>query len=78
MLELKMIKLSLNTDHVDKIAAEALRVLKMGGIIAYPTESFYALGVIAGDENAVNKLFLLKKRPSEKAMPVIVGSLDIL
>ncbi len=78
MIELKMIKLSLDSYHVDKITAEVLRVLKNGGIVAYPTESFYALGVMAGDKNAVNKLFLLKKRPSEKAMPVIVGSLDIL
>lgn len=52
---------------------KALEIFKQGGIIAYPTESFYALGVMAADENAVKKLFGLKKRPVEKALPLIVG-----
>lgn len=57
----------------EKIIAESLNVLKSGGVIAYPTESFYALGVAAIDDNAVKKLFALKKRPSDKALPLIVG-----
>jgi len=73
-----MFKLLLHKRNVEEVISEVLRVLKKGGIAAYPTESYYALGVMADDENAVKKLFSLKKRPSEKAMPVIVGSLDIL
>ena len=60
-------------DIFEEIIPEALNTLKKGGIIAYPTESFYALGVPATDENAVRKLFALKKRPSDKALPLIVG-----
>ncbi len=57
----------------DNIILESLNVLKKGGVIAYSTESFYALGVAATDENAVKKLFALKKRPADKALPLIVG-----
>ncbi len=62
----------------ETVITESLKVIKNGGIIAYPTESFYALGIMANNETAVNKLFSLKKRPAEKPMPVIIGSDDIL
>jgi L-threonylcarbamoyladenylate synthase len=62
----------------DTVISEAVRVLKDGGLVAYPTESFYALGVPATDEEAVMRLFELKKRPPEKALPLIVGDMDIL
>lgn len=57
---------------------EAVAALKKGGIIAYPTESYYALGVMASDEAALRKLYEIKNRPIRKALPVIVGSEDIL
>ncbi len=61
-----------------KTIDDSIEILKDGGIIAYPTESFYALGVIATDERALNDLFLLKKRPVEKPLPIIVGSTEAL
>lgn len=73
-----MLKLSLYENPIEEVISEALQVLKKGGIVAYPTESFYGLGVIANDEAAVKKLYRLKKRPLEKAMPVIVGNNDVL
>jgi len=60
-------------ESLEDIVQEALRVLKEGGIIAYPTESFYALGVPATDEASVRRLFAIKKRPDDKALPLIVG-----
>ncbi|GBD97321.1 MAG TPA: threonylcarbamoyl-AMP synthase [Nitrospirae bacterium] len=61
-----------------KIIADALIILKNRGVIAYPTESFYALGVLATDEKAVERLYELKKRPPEKPLPIIVGDMDTL
>jgi L-threonylcarbamoyladenylate synthase len=58
--------------------SKILKVLKHGGIIAYPTESFYALGVLATDNRAINKLFEIKKRPAEKPLPIIVGDMKVL
>jgi len=73
-----MLKLSLYENPVEEVVIEALKILKNSGIVAYPTESFYALGVMANDEVALKKLYGLKKRPLEKAMPVIVGNNDVL
>ncbi len=73
-----MLRLSLCKNTEKEIIAEALRVLKNGGIVAYPTESFYALGVMAADGDAVKKLYRLKKRHLKKAMPVIVGDDGVL
>ena len=53
-------------------------ILENRGIIAYSTESFYALGVPATDEKAVKRLYELKKRPLEKPLPIIVGDMDAL
>jgi L-threonylcarbamoyladenylate synthase len=61
-----------------KIIRDSLRILERGGIVAYPTESYYALGVLATDEKALENLFLLKKRPAEKPLPLIVGDMETL
>jgi L-threonylcarbamoyladenylate synthase len=73
-----MLTLPFKDDGHSEVFKEALRILESGGIVAYPTESFYALGVIADDEAAVKRLFELKKRPAEKPLPIIVGDMDIL
>jgi L-threonylcarbamoyladenylate synthase len=52
-----------------------------GGIVAIPTETFYGLAVDPGLSEAVSRLFAVKGRPSEKALPVLFaepGDLDRL
>ncbi len=73
-----MLILPLKENNHSEVFAEALRVLENGGIVAYPTESFYALGVSAIDGDAVKRLFEVKKRPAEKPLPIIVGNTEIL
>ncbi len=68
-----MLILSFDKNSPELIRSEALKVLEKGGIVAYATESFYALGVPATDEEALERLFGLKKRPAEKPLPVIIG-----
>ncbi len=78
MLELLMLTLSYPKDGFKRIAAAVSDIIRNGGVIAYPTESFYALGVLADDEAAVRKLFEIKKRPSDKPLPLVVGTIDVL
>jgi L-threonylcarbamoyladenylate synthase len=73
-----MRKLSINESGSEAAVKEAVTVLKEGGMVAYPTESYYALGVTATDEDALRRLYEIKKRPLEKALPVIVGDKDLL
>jgi L-threonylcarbamoyladenylate synthase len=74
-----MMSLILNAEkNFGKAIEEAVRILKAGGIIAYPTESFYALGALTFNEKAVKRIFDLKKRPCEKPLPLIVDDIQIL
>lgn len=57
---------TLATSSIDRAARE----IKSGGIVAFPTETVYGLGANAFDENAVRKIFIAKKRPSDN--PLIV------
>lgn len=49
--------------------------LKAGGIIAYPTETVWGLGVDISNPVAVKKLFNLKNRDTTKAISVLVGNI---
>jgi L-threonylcarbamoyladenylate synthase len=54
----------------------ALNVLKRGGTVVFPTETLYGLGAASTDGEAVEKIYRIKKRPPEKLLPVIVGSME--
>lgn len=49
--------------------------LKAGGIIAYPTETVWGLGVDISNAVAIKKLFNLKNRDNTKAISVLVGNI---
>lgn len=53
---------------------ETSRILREGGIIAFPTETFYGLGVDARQEAAVEKIFRIKGRNVRDPVSVIVDS----
>jgi len=61
-----------------RVVTEALRVLREGGIVAYPTETFYGLAVDARSRAACDRLFELKGRPQERALPCIVSGVPQL
>lgn len=52
---------------------EAVRILKRGGVVAYPTETFYGLGVKASNRKAVAKIFKIKKRDKGKPISILIG-----
>ena len=54
--------------------AEAVRVLREGGVVAFPTETFYGLGADARNETAVEKIFRIKGRNFRNPLPVIVAN----
>lgn len=57
---------------------EAGRILRAGGVVAYPTETFYGLGVDARNEAAIRKLFSVKKRPADRPVLVLIHSRKML
>jgi L-threonylcarbamoyladenylate synthase len=52
--------------------ARAATVLAAGGVIGFPTETFYGLGAAALDVGAVRRVFALKGRPASNPLLVIV------
>lgn len=52
--------------------------LRAGGVIVFPTESCYALGCLASDDAAVERLIAIKHRPPGKPLPVLIHSSEAL
>jgi L-threonylcarbamoyladenylate synthase len=57
---------------------DAVRHLKAGAVIAYPTEAVYGLGCDPLNEAAVMTLLDIKQRPVEKGLILIASSLEQL
>ena len=57
---------------------EALRVLRAGGIILYPTDTVWGIGCAATNPEAVKRIYALKRREDSKSMLVLVHSEAIL
>jgi len=64
--------IKISPENLDAALKEAAAVLKAGGLVAYPTESFYAIGADALNPDAVEKVFLAKKRREDNPLPVII------
>ena len=50
----------------------AVECILDGGIVAFPTETYYGLAVDPDNESALRNLFKLKQRESEKAILVLI------
>ena len=55
---------------------EAAGFIKLGGIVAFPTETVYGLGANVFDETAIAKIFAAKGRPSDNPLIAHVSSVD--
>ena len=64
--------------NIEQVLYHTVDILKNGGIVVYPTETFYGLGVKFDMEDSLKKLYDIKQRPEEKAMPLIIGNKGLL
>ena len=60
---------------LDARVAAAADVLRRGGLVAYPTETFYGLGALARDAAALDRLARAKLRPEGKPLPLLAADL---
>jgi L-threonylcarbamoyladenylate synthase len=56
----------------------AAKSILSGGLVAYPTESFYGLAVDATNEEAIRRLFRVKKRRTSRPVLILIPSVEIL
>ena len=53
--------------------APALHCLQNGGVVAFPTDTLYGLGADVFNETALRRVFDIKGRPSQLALPALVA-----
>lgn len=69
---------------MDKAAAmqeqieNGISILKNGGLVAFPTDTVYGLGACFTNLSAVERIYRLKKRPRNVALPLLLADTDQL
>ena len=53
--------------------AQAARFLRAGGVLIFPTETFYGMGCLATHAEAVARVYQLKCRPVHKPLPLLAA-----
>jgi len=61
-------------ESLKKGLIEAVKIISEGGIVAFPTESFYGLGVDATNTDAVQNLFKIKGRDHNAPILILISS----
>jgi len=56
----------------------ALKVLKSGGTLIYPTDTIWGLGCDATNTKAVEKIYKIKNRPDSKSLIILVDGMEML
>ena len=57
---------------------ESADMIKNGGIVVFPTETVYGIGVNSLDEDAVKRLYEVKRRPLDKAISLLVSNIEMI
>lgn len=71
--------LKTNNENPDKeVIEEAIKVMAHGGIVLYPTDTVYGLGVNIFNKKAVRRIYDIKKRSLMKPLSIIVSSKDAI
>lgn len=63
---------------MEKQIQEAIKVLRKGGIVIYPTDTAYGIGCKIDDEKAIRRLFEIRKRPKTQATPVLMDTVKMI
>lgn len=71
--------LKTNNENPDKeVIEEAINVMAHGGVVLYPTDTVYGLGVNIFNRKAVRRIYDIKKRSLMKPLSIIVSSKDAI
>lgn len=57
---------------------EAVKVLRAGGILLYPTDTIWGIGCDATDEKAVERVFEIKQRADSKSLIILASDMDMV
>ena len=57
---------------------EAVEVLRRGGLILYPTDTIWGIGCDAGNYEAVQNIFKIKKREAGRSMLILASDINMV
>lgn len=72
----KYLDLKENKDYTK--LKEAAEIIKNGEIVVFPTETVYGIGVNVLNEDAIKRLYNIKKRPEDKPISLLVSSIEMI
>ncbi len=55
-----------------------IRVLNQGGVVIYPTDTAFGIGCRIDKKDSIKKLFDIRRRPYNQAVPVLFNSIDMI
>ena len=58
---------------IQKQVERGVSILKQGGIVAFPTDTVYGLGACANLPSAVERVYQVKERPRNAALPLLLA-----
>ena len=71
----EIIKIDLDDETVFRTQMVKIkRILNLGGVMAFPTDTFYGLGATVFNRKAVSRIFKIKQRPKDKPLLTLVAS----
>jgi L-threonylcarbamoyladenylate synthase len=56
---------------------QAVKILKQGGVVIFPTDTAFGIGCRIDDEKAIRRLFSVRRRPETQATPVLLSDLKM-
>lgn len=56
----------------------AVQIIDNQGLVAFPTDTLYGVAASPFNPSAIEKVFLAKQRPRNKALPILIGDLNQL
>ncbi len=72
----KPLELSINQDNPQqRLINRVSEILEEGGLIAYPTDTFYGIGCDLYNKKGINLIYRLKNRPLKKPFSIVCDSL---
>ena len=75
-MKTKIIEIEYPQKPRDEELLEGARILREGGLVAFPTETVYGLGANALDEEAARKIYEAKGRPSDNPLIAHVSCME--
>jgi len=70
-----MSTLRLSADEAGALQ-QAADILRAGGLVAFPTDTVYGLGALLRNEASIARIYTAKERPPEKAIPILLSSIE--